>query len=91
MQSKKSKLEQYLDVLKVLRHNGPLTLNQIIKKASLESTIFKNHVDFLIKQGMIEKQVLKSNNVVFSITQRGTNVLGYFKDFAQIPPLIEDI
>lgn len=91
MQSKKSKLEQYLDVLKVLRYTGPLTLDQIIKKASLESTIFKNHIDFLVKQGIVEKQVLKSNNVVFSITQLGTNVLGYFKDFAQNPPLIEDI
>ena len=91
MQTTKSKLEQYLNIIKVLRNNGPLTLNQIIKKTNLENTIFKNHLDFLTKQGLVEKQAFRPNKVVFIVTQVGTNVLEYFKDYAQVPLLIEEI
>ncbi len=90
LQTIQSKLEMYLDILKVLRYNGPLTLNQILKKTNLEKTIFNKHIDFLTKQGMVEKRAAKTNNVVFVVTQRGTNVLGYFKEFARAPPLVEE-
>lgn len=89
MQTKQSKLELYLDILKVLRHNGPLTLNQIIKKANLERTIFKKYIDFLAKQGMVEERAVKTNSGVFAVTQRGTNVIEYFKEISQAPPLVE--
>ena len=89
MQTKQSKLELYLDILKVLRHNGPLTLNQIIKKTNLESTIFKKYIDFLDKQGMVKERAVKTNMVVFAVTQRGTNVIEYFKEISQAPPLVE--
>jgi predicted transcriptional regulator len=90
MQTKQLKLEMYLDILKVLRHNGPLTLNQIIEKGNLESSIFKKQIDFLAKQEMVEKRATKTNSVVFVVTQRGTNVLGYFKEFARAPHLVEE-
>jgi predicted transcriptional regulator len=90
VQTKQSKLEMYLNILKVLRNNGPLTLNQIIKKANLEKTIFNKHIDFLSKQGMVEKRAAEANKVVFVVTQRGVIVLGYFKEFARAPPLVEE-
>jgi predicted transcriptional regulator len=90
LQTIQSKLELYLVILKVLRYNGPLTLNHILKKTNLEKTIFNKHIDFLTKQGMIKKQAEKTNNAVFVVTQRGTNVLGYFKEYARAPPLVEE-
>jgi predicted transcriptional regulator len=78
----RSKLELYVDILKVLWHSGPLKFADVINKANVNSTILKKHLYFLIKQGLVEEQTIKKNSAVFAITQKGVNVLKYFRIIA---------
>jgi predicted transcriptional regulator len=85
---KQTKLELYIDILNVLRYNGPLTFTQIINKSNVNSIVLKGHLRFLIKQGLVEDQTFRKNRAVFAVTHRGTNVLGYFLEFHRVTNLV---
>jgi len=87
---KQSKLELYINILIALRQNGPLTLTHIINKANNSCIIQKKQIDFLIKQGFIEERNVKKSYAVFAVTQRGTKVLEYFREFTRVLPLVEE-
>jgi len=86
---KQSKLEQYIDILKLFKYNGPLTLTQVINIANVKSIILKEQIDFLVKHGLIEKLTVKKSRAVFAVTHRGTNVMEYFQEFIILPSLEE--
>jgi len=75
---RRSKLEVYVDILKVLRIKGPMKLTHIMYKANVNCTILKEYLDFLIKQGLIEERVVGKNRIVYGNTVRGTTILKYF-------------
>ncbi len=81
---RRSKLEMYVDVLKVLARNGPLKLTHIMYKANINCSVLKQYLDFLIQQNLVEEQtLLKKRNrkrVVYAITERGRTVLKYFRE-----------
>jgi len=81
---RRSKLEMYVDILKVLVHHGPLKLTHIMYKANVNCSVLKQHLDFLIQQNLVEEQTLgKKRNktrVVYAITERGRTVLKYFRE-----------
>ena len=81
---RRSKLETYIYILKVLSQKGPLKLTQIMYKANLNWVILKENLDFLTKQGMVEEKTIGRARVVFSITQRGITVLKYFREIKQL-------
>ena len=87
---RRSKLEMYIDILKVLAHRGPLKLTHIMYKANVNCSILNEYLDFLIKQELVEKQIIEKEHIVFAITPRGKNVLKYFRELPQELPIIAE-
>ena len=87
---RRSKLEMYVDILKVLVHLGPLKLTHVMYKANLNCSVLREYLDFLIRQSLVEERTVGKNRSVFAITQRGTIVLKYFKELEQVLPIIEE-
>jgi len=85
---RRSKLEMYLDILKVLSHHGPLKLTHIMYKANVNCSVLKQYLDFLIQQNLVEEQTLhKKRNktrIVYAITERGRTVLKYFRELDSV-------
>jgi predicted transcriptional regulator len=87
---RRSKLEMYIDILKVLAHRGPLKLTHIMYKANVNCSVLKEYLDFLIKQNLVEERTIGKRRVVYAITQRGITVLKHFKELKQVLPIIEE-
>ena len=87
---RRSKLEMYVDILKVLSQRGPLKLTHIMCKANVNCGILKEYLDFLLKQGLIEERIVGKRRVVYAITQRGVTVLKYFRELEQVLPIVEE-
>ncbi len=89
MDIRRSKLEMYIDILKVLAHRGALKLTHMYK-ANVNCSVLKEYLDFLIKQGLVEERTIGKRRVVYAITQRGVTVLKHFKELKQVLPIIEE-
>lgn len=87
---KRSKLEMYIDILKVLAQRGPTKLTHIMYKANLNCSVLKEQLDFLIRQGLVEERNAGKKRAVYAITQRGITVLKYFREINQVLPIIEE-
>lgn len=87
---RRSKLEMYTDILKVLAQKGPLQLNHIMCQANVNGDILKGYLDFLIKQGLIEESVMGNSSVVYANTNRGTAVIKFFGELDKALPVEED-
>jgi predicted transcriptional regulator len=87
---RRSKLEMYIDILKVLAHRGPLKLTHIMYKANVNCSVLKEYLDFLIKQNLVEERTIGKQRVVYAITQRGITVLKHFKELKQVLPIVEE-
>jgi predicted transcriptional regulator len=81
---RRSKMEMYVDILKVVAQNGPLKLTHIMYKANVNCSVLKQNLDFLISQNLIEEQTIhKKRNktkIRFAITERGKTVIKYFNE-----------
>ena len=88
---RRSKLETYIDILNVLARKGPLKLTHVMYKANVNSNVLKEDLDFLIKQNLVEERTIARQHVVFTVTQRGVNVLNQFQQLTQMFPIIEEI
>jgi len=86
---KRSKLEMYVDILKVLAHTGPSKLTHITYKSNVNGGMLKEHLVFLIKQRLVEKRTVMKSHVVFAVTQRGMTVLKFFGEPTQKISVIE--
>jgi predicted transcriptional regulator len=86
---RRSKLELYVAILNVLANKGPLKLTHIMYKANVNCNILKEYLDFLIKQGLVEKRIIGKERIVFSVTQRGKTVINYFREITQALPTAE--
>ena len=87
---RRSKLEMYVDILKVLARRGPLKLTHIMYKANVNCSVLKEYLDFLIQQGLVEERNAGKSRMVFAVTQRGITVLKYFRELEQVLPIIEE-
>jgi predicted transcriptional regulator len=87
---RRSKLEMYIDILKVLAHRGPLKLTHIMYKANVNCSVLKEYLDFLIKQNLVEERTVGKRRIVYAITQRGITVLKYFRELRQVLPIVEE-
>jgi len=88
---RRSKLETYIDILNVLARKGPLKLTHVMYKANVNSNVLKEDLGFLIKQNLVEERTIARQHVVFTVTQRGVNVLNQFQQLTQMFPIIEEI
>ena len=87
---RRSKLEMYVDILKVLAHRCPLKLTHVMYKANVNCSVLKEYLEFLIKQGLVEERKLGKRRVAYGITERGVTVLKHFKEFRQVLPITEE-
>ena len=87
---RRSKLEMYVDILKVLAHRGPLKLTHVMYKANVNCSVLKEYMEFLIKQGLVEERTIGKRRVIYAITQRGITVLKYFRELKQVLPIVEE-
>jgi len=87
---RRSKLEMYIDILKVLSQRGPLKLTHIMYKANVNCSVLKEYLDFLILQNLVEERTAGKKRVVYAVTQKGITVLKYFRELKSILPIIED-
>jgi predicted transcriptional regulator len=81
---RRSKLETYIDILKVLAYTGPLKLTHIMNKANVNGVVLTEYLDFLIEKGLVEQRTIKNRSTVFGVTQRGINLLKIFREFTQV-------
>ena len=58
-ESRRSKLEIYIDVLRVLAHHGPLKLTHIMYKSNVNCTVLKTFLDVLAQQNLVEEQIVQ--------------------------------
>ena len=86
---RRSKLELHVAILNVLANKGPLKLTHIMYKANVNCNILNEYLEFLIKQGLVEKRIIQKEQIVYSVTQRGRTVLNYFRELTQVLPIIE--
>ena len=81
---RRSKMEMYIDILKVMAQNGPLKLTHIMYKANVNCSVLKQNLDFLIQQNLIEEQIKqKKRNKIkirYAITEKGKTVIKYFNE-----------
>jgi predicted transcriptional regulator len=87
---RRSKLEMYIAILNVLAAKGPMKITHVMYKANLNCNVLRANLDFLIKQKLIEERTIKKEHIVFEITQRGINVLKYFKELVKVLPFLEE-
>lgn len=87
---RRSKLEMYVDILKVLSQRGPLKLTHIMYKANVNCSVLKEYLYFLMKQDLVEERIVGKRRTVYAVTQRGITVLKYFRELKQILPLTEE-
>jgi predicted transcriptional regulator len=87
---RRSKLEMYVDILRVLAYKGPLKLTHIMYKANVNCSLLKEYLDYLLKQGLVEERFIGKARVVFAVTQRGITVLKYFHELKQALPIVEE-
>ncbi|NIR86184.1 hypothetical protein GWO13_00895 [Candidatus Bathyarchaeota archaeon] len=91
---RRSKLEMYIDILKVLARHGPLKLTHIMYKANVNCSVLKQDLNFLIQQNLVEKQKLhkkrSKKRVVYAVTERGRTVLKYFKELDSALQITEE-
>ena len=91
---RRSKLEMYVDVLKVLARHGPLKLTHIMYKANVNCSVLRQYLDFLIQHNLVEEQTLhkrrNKKRVVYAITERGRTVLKYFRELNNALQITEE-
>ena len=87
---RRSKLEMYIDILRVLAQKGPLKLTHIMYKANVNCSVLKQYLNFLIKQELVEEQTVGKKRIVYAITDRGRTVLRYFRELRAVLPIVEE-
>jgi predicted transcriptional regulator len=87
---RRSKLETYIGILRVLAHKGPLKLTHIMYKANVNCKVLKENLDYLLKQDLVQERVIGKGRVVYSVTQRGVTLLKYFHELEQALPIVEE-
>ena len=70
----RSRLKVYMDILKVLAHNGPSKLTHIMYKSMVNYKTVKQCLELLIKKNLAEATSVQKRNV-YHITEKGIDVL----------------
>jgi predicted transcriptional regulator len=83
---RRSKLEMYMDILKVIAHRGSVKLTHIMYKANLNYIVLQSSMLFLMNQGMIEEKNVEKQRTAYTITDRGITVLRYFREIEKLDP-----
>lgn len=55
-----------------------------MQEINVNSKTFKEYVEFLVKQGLVEERSVKEGRIVFEITLRGVLVLKGLKELEKV-------
>ena len=55
-----------------------------MNKSKLNYKILKEHLDFLIKNNLVEERALKKENLAYAISPKGLSVLKSFKEVKKV-------
>jgi predicted transcriptional regulator len=69
---KKSKLEQYEDILNSLA-DKPSTIDTIAYSCNMDCMLLQGRIDFLIKNDLVEKRIYPKK-AVYALTRRGITI-----------------
>ena len=89
--ARRSKLEKYVKILKVLGQYGSLKLTHIMYKVNINCRVLKEYLTFLINEGMVEERSIDVNSLVYSITQRGITALKCVRELNQMLPISQEV
>ena len=67
---RRSKLEMYVDILRVLAQRGPLKLTHVMYKANVNCSVLKEYLDFLIQHGLVEERIAGKKSSADKVTYR---------------------
>ena len=56
----------------------------IMQKVNVNSKIFKEYAEFLVKQGLVEERFVKERKIVYEITPRGVLILKGLKEMEEL-------
>jgi predicted transcriptional regulator len=87
----KTKLEIYVDVLKILAQKDSRKTDSIAVALNIGVVELKMCLTFLLKQGLVDKQKVGSYGVDYLITPQGIRVLRHFNELKQGLPSIGEI
>ena len=86
--ARRSQLDLSVDILEVLAHGNPLNMTNVMQNASVDCSMLKKCLDFLIKQGLVEVKFNGKERKVYAITQIGVTVLKQFKELKDVLPIV---
>jgi len=90
-----SKLERYLNILEALV-DRPLGIEQIARRTALELQVLKQHLGFLVANGVAVERRPKGKHVAYAMTERGYAVfktlrsMRYFEKLRETLPIVEE-
>lgn len=91
---RRSKMEMYIDILKVLAQKGPLKLTHVMYKANVNCSVLKDNLEFLIEQNLIEEQLMQKRRnktkITYAITEKGRTVIKYFNEVNRALQITEE-
>jgi len=87
---RRSKLEMYIDILKVLADHGPLKLTHLMYKTNINCNVLKDYMEFLIKQDLVEEKAVGKKRFTYTIAPRGRIVLKAFGELKKVLPITEE-
>ena len=73
-----------------LAQKGPLKLTHIMYKANVNCSVLKEHIDFLIQQGIVQERVMKKQKVVYELTEKGFSIIKTFREIQTLLPIEEE-
>jgi len=86
----RSKLEIYMDILRVLAEHGPSKITHIMYEVNLNCSVLKDCIGFLIKQGLVEEKAVGKKRFAYAVTQRGRILIKAFEELKQALPVTEE-
>ena len=81
--ARRSQFEICLDILKAIAE-GRRKPTHIMYRANLSWIRLKKYLNFLIAQGLLKKTVSDSSGAIFSLTEKGKEVVKYYMEIEMI-------
>ena len=83
---RRSKLEIYYQVLRTLADNDELKLTDLMFRANVNNRVLSEYLDFMLRQNLVEAKKVGKKRVKYVITQKGIQLIRYFRELKQLVP-----
>ena len=87
---RRSKMEMYLDILKILAQKGPLKLTHVMYKANVNCCVLKKYLEFLTQNDLVKEKTLRKQKIIYEISEKGLAVLKNFRELQIMLPVMEE-